>query len=289
MDHMLEIVDEQLLDGLYTGLGNQLAAIGISSCDVAPYLLRTSLVRQAWSLFWLVAFGGVALYLAAATFSYFFIFDKKRVMSDSKYLPSQIQKELWLSIPSIFGMSLITLPIFLLDVNGYAKFYRNVSDQSWGWDHGWGYLAFSVVRFLLFTDGLIYCIHRILHWSIFYKYIHKPHHRWIVCTPFASHAFHPVDGVAQSLPYHMYAFIFPMHSVLWVVMFTVVNCWTVSIHDGNHFSNSTFINTEAHHDIHHREFNYNLGQFTTIFDRLGGTYKRPYHLVEADAKQKKEL
>jgi Delta7-sterol 5-desaturase len=32
-----------------------------------------------------------------------------------------------------------------------------------------------------------------------------------VPTPWASHAFHPVDGFLQSTPYHVYAFLFPMN------------------------------------------------------------------------------
>jgi hypothetical protein len=35
---------------------------------------------------------------------------------------------------------------------------------------------------------------------LLYGTIHKPHHLWKLPTPFASHAFHPCDGVAQSMP-----------------------------------------------------------------------------------------
>ena len=37
----------------------------------------------------------------------------------------------------------------------------------------------SSLSYLLFTDYGIYWIHRWLHIPIFYKYIHKPHHKWI--------------------------------------------------------------------------------------------------------------
>jgi sterol desaturase/sphingolipid hydroxylase (fatty acid hydroxylase superfamily) len=37
----------------------------------------------------------------------------------------------------------------------------------------------SRCSFLLFTDYCIYWIHRWLHLPMFYKYIHKPHHKWI--------------------------------------------------------------------------------------------------------------
>ena len=35
------------------------------------------------------------------------------------------------------------------------------------------------------------------------------------------------------------------------------------------------INSSAHHTVHHLEFNYNYGQYFTLWDRIGGSYKRP--------------
>ncbi len=40
----------------------------------------------------------------------------------------------------------------------------------------------------------------LLYSRLLYASIHKPHHLWKLPTPFASHAFHPCDGVAQSMP-----------------------------------------------------------------------------------------
>ena len=37
--------------------------------------------------------------------------------------------------------------------------------------------------------------------------------QWLVPTPFASHAFHWLDGFAQSSPYHIFVFLFPLHKV----------------------------------------------------------------------------
>lgn len=36
-------------------------------------------------------------------------------------------------------------------------------------------------------------------------------------TSFASHAFHPVDGFLQSVPYHLYPFLFPLNKYLYLV------------------------------------------------------------------------
>lgn len=50
-----------------------------------------------------------------------------------------------------------------------------------------------------------------------------------VPTPFASHAFHPLDGFAQSFPYHTFIFIFPMQRHLYLISFILVNCWSIFV------------------------------------------------------------
>jgi lathosterol oxidase len=103
----------------------------------------------------------------------------------------------------------------------------------------------------------------------------EPHHQWIVPTPFPSHAFHPVDGFAQSLPYHIFPFIFPMQKLVYIGLFIFVQLWTVMIHDGFFVLDSPIINGTACHTLHHLEFNYNFGQYFTLWDRIGGSYEHP--------------
>lgn len=47
------------------------------------------------------------------------------------------------------------------------------------------------------------------------------------------------------------------------------------IHDGEYIANSPIINGAACHSAHHMYFNFNYGQFTTLWDRLGGSYRKP--------------
>ena len=136
----------------------------------------------------------------------------------------------------------------------------------------------SIVTFITFTDALIYWIHRFLHHKLIYKFIHKDHHKWKIPTPFASHAFHPMDGFLQSCPYHIYPFLFPLHKALYLCLFVFVNIWTVSIHDGDYRVPETlkpFINGSAHHTDHHLFYNFNYGQFFTLWDRIGGSFRNP--------------
>ena len=64
------------------------------------------------------------------------------------------------------------------------------------------------------------------------------------------------------------------------------------IHDGQYMSNDPFVNGTACHTVHHLYFNYNYGQFTTLWDRIGGSYRRPddsLFVKESDAKEDKKV
>ena len=249
-------------------------------CDrhlLSPYVYpatwsERSSLRQFLTLYVMTAFGGWLLYISFATFSYLVIFDN-RLKKHPQFLPNQIRREIIYSTKSVPFMALPTAGIFLLEVRGYSKLYEGVSGV-----YGWLFCAGSVLFFLIFTDGLIYWIHRWLHHRLIYKYIHKGHHTWKVPTPYASHAFHPIDGFLQSVPYHLYPIFFPLHKVLYLVMFVFVNLWTISIHDGDYRVPAILrpvINGAAHHTDHHLFYNYNYGQYFTFWDRIGGSFRTP--------------
>lgn len=234
------------------------------------FLSRGNIVREFISIMFITILFGWILYFAVASLSYVFVFDKK-IFNHPRYLKNQMLLEIHRAVTAIPTMVALTSPFFLMELNGYSRLYFEVSEKTGGWLAVW--LQFPA--FILFTDCGIYFIHRILHWPSVYKRLHKPHHKWIVCTPFASHAFHPVDGWAQSLPYHLYPLLFPLHKVSYLFLFTFVNFWTVMIHDGSYWSNDPVVNGTACHTVHHLYFNYNYGQFTTLWDRLGRSYRRP--------------
>jgi len=230
-----------------------------------------TLARNSFGVWFVFTVGGILMYLSFAALSYIFMFDKQ-TEKDPLFLKNQVAKEIGLSLASIPFMSVLTTPIILGEVYGYSKCYDRVEE------YGLPFLILSLFTFLLFTDFGIYWIHRGLHHRLIYTLIHKPHHWWKVPTPFASHAFHPVDGWAQSLPYHIYVFLFPMHKWTYLAMFVFVNFWTISIHDGVYavpYLFRPFINCAAHHTDHHLLFNCNYGQFFTLWDRIAGSHKTP--------------
>ena len=211
----------------------------------------------------------MVLYFVLATLSYIFVFDKTTVQHP-KYLKNQMWLEIKQTMASMPAMSLLTAVAFTLEVRGHSKLYDLPSEAPFSL---YNYLQFPF--FILFTDFFIYWIHRGLHHPLIYKKLHKAHHKWIMPTPYASHAFHPLDGFSQSVPYHVFPFVFPLQKLASVALFAFINIWTILIHDGEYVADSPIINGAACHTMHHLYFNFNYGQFTTLWDRMGGSYRKP--------------
>ena len=134
MDVFLEFADNALLDTYYS-------------------VPRDNIYRQALSLFILATIGVNLLYFVFSTLAYWTVWDKS-LEKHPKFLPNQIQKEIWLSVTSFPVTTIATLPWFLLEVRGYTKLYRDFNDFSLG------YFLLSVFLFLMFTDFGVYWIHR---------------------------------------------------------------------------------------------------------------------------------
>lgn len=119
------------------------------------------------------------LYFGFAIGAFYFLFDH-RIMQHPRFLKGQIRQEIKISMDSFVPVGLMTLPWFVGDVRGHSMLYTNVADGPLGGGvAGWVYLALSATAFLLFTDYLIYWVHRALHHPLLYKKIHKSHHRFI--------------------------------------------------------------------------------------------------------------
>lgn len=216
-----------------------------------------------------------------------------------------------MSVKSTPTIAALIVPWFVADVRGKTLMYDDITTYGGEWFKGtvlegyghWFYCAFSMVAFLAGTDFCIYWIHRWLHIPAIYKRLHKPHHKWVVPTPFASLAFHPLDGYSQSIPYHVIPFVLPLNKWIFLGLFVIVNLWTivvsvpysndfcrllsvadarftffVQIHDGDMISGhilERYINSPAHHTLHHLYFTCNYGQYFTWADSMGGSYRAP--------------
>ncbi|KAH2043357.1 hypothetical protein KXV43_006169 [Aspergillus fumigatus] len=287
MDVALEFLDPLILDKAYAWLLPSEPNVP----DPTSRWDRDNVYRQVISILVLTQLGATSLYLFFSALSYYFVFDR-RLEYHPRFLPNQVRQEIKSSLSAIPFINILTLPWFLAEVRGKSMLYRSVSDYGWPW------LVVSSILYMAFNDIGIYWIHRLEHHPSVYKYIHKPHHKWIVPTPWAALAFHPLDGYVQSLPYQsvslspvaailraipltinsVFVFICPMQRHLYMVLFAAVQIWTILIHDGDMISGhwtEKFINSPAHHTLHHMYFTVNYGQYFTWADAYFGSHRAP--------------
>lgn len=177
MDLVLESFDHYLGDALYSSIplstssfctSPTASSLLQSACTtflpLSP-ILRDAIPRQLLSLFALTYAGIFVLYFSLATLSYYTLFDH-RMMTHPRFLPAQIQQEIKVSMDSFAPVAFMTLPWFLGDVRGWSKLYGSVAEGPFGSEGGYKaglYMAGVSVAFLLFTDFLIYFVHKALH------------------------------------------------------------------------------------------------------------------------------
>lgn len=152
---------------------------------------------------------------------------------------------------------------------GHCTIYYNLSD------HGLFYFCISIVTYFVYMEVALYYSHRMLHFPIFYKSIHKYHHRYKQPTPFSTLAMHPLelslDQVIALLP----TFIVPVHfvAVLSVILYNYH--YNILSHSGVKMNSIwPWQCSTIFHDNHHQFFHVNFGVNTTIMDKLHGTYRQ---------------
>lgn len=207
MDVALEFLDPLILDKAYAwALPHPGAGFTNSSTDAASYssslssaadnALPTSLwprdniYRQIVSLLVITQIGATSLYLIFSALSYYLIFDR-RLEYHPRFLQNQVRQEIKSSLSAVPVINILTLPWFLAEVRGKSLLYQNVGDYGWSW------LVISSVLYMAFNDIAIYWIHRLEHHPSVYKYIHKPHHKWIgrsLTHGFTLNVTSPVNG-----------------------------------------------------------------------------------------------
>jgi lathosterol oxidase len=191
MDVALEILDPLVFDKAYAyfnpartaplngsahsasiGYGDFASGLSDASANYGSAWARDNIVRQCISILIVTQIGATSLYWIFSALSYYFIFDR-RLEYHPRFLKNQIRQEIISSMNAVPFINILTLPFFLAEVRGKSMLYTDVSDYGWSW------MLISTVLFMVWNDFMIYWIHRLEHHPSIYKYIHKPHHKWI--------------------------------------------------------------------------------------------------------------
>jgi Delta7-sterol 5-desaturase len=174
---------------------------------------------------------------------------------------------------SLFLYTLLpVLDDYLIEQN-ITQMYYTVQEVG-----GYGqYVVIMLIYFALVEVG-IYWMHRTLHTNkTLYKHIHLLHHQYNkpeTLTPWASIAFHPLDGILQASPYEFVMFFWPCHYLSHLLLIFATAVWATYIHDAMDWNVDPIMGAK-YHTVHHTHYIYNYGQVFTFCDRVWGTLRVP--------------
>jgi len=127
----------------------------------------------------------------------------------------------------------------------------------------------------LFHEFHFYCIHRLIHVPVLYKYVHSVHHNSVNPSPWSSLSMHPIEHLlywSDSL-IHL---VLPSHPLLLLYHLHVTGTGAVVGHVGFDkvvFSADSAIDTHAFtHYLHHKYFEVNYADGVIPLDKLFGTW-----------------
>jgi lathosterol oxidase len=213
------------------------------------------------------------IYFTLSTLSYLYFFKLKK----EKFLPKlkgsyYILHDIKWSIYNIIGESFL-VSLLRMTLPRYSFVYYDVSE------YGYKYLVLSIILHIVFDETFTYWIHRIFHTNRFlYRHLHEIHHKSEDITPFSGFAFHPIDAFGQAVPTFFSCYFFPIHYDVVLFFSLITTIWAISIHDNVPALPIKLFMYSTHHTIHHEKgigkFR-NYGKFTSVWDRLAGTYMDP--------------
>jgi Delta7-sterol 5-desaturase len=156
---------------------------------------------------------------------------------------------------------------------GWTAVYYTVSEVG-----GWFWYGLYLCLYMAMVEVGIYWMHRTLHTNKWlYKHVHMLHHKYNrpeSLTPWASIAFHPLDGILQASPYLVAAFFVPCHYVTHLALLFFTAIWATYIHDAMDWNIDPIMGSK-YHTVHHTHYIYNYGQIFTWCDAFWGTLKVP--------------
>ncbi|AQZ18244.1 (ZYRO0B07172g) [Zygosaccharomyces parabailii] len=136
----------------------------------------------------------------------------------------------------------------------------------------WKTVAWEISLFFLLEDMWHYWVHRFLHYGVFYKYIHKQHHRYAAPFGLTAEYAHPMETMTLGLgtvgmPILYVLYTGHLHLFTLCVWISLRLFQAVDSHSGYDFPWSLnkflpFWSGAEHHDLHHHYF---IGNYASSF------------------------
>lgn len=138
-------------------------------------------------------------------------------------------------------------------------------------------LLTEIVAVTLVMDLLMYIFHYLVHHPFIYRILHRKHHEHTSTNFLSLFVLHPFETLGFGL---MMIFVFMVYdfSIFSITIYLFINLiWGTIGHLNREFfpkwTEHLFLGTTKFHNQHHLNEERNFGFYTSIWDRMFGTYK----------------
>lgn len=218
-----------------------------------------------WIIFSLIA--NTFLYLFSIGF-YIFI---DKTCSKNKIQATDhpfLRADLYVSFLTLFLNSVVMLTGVYLWKSGWIKLNESKTILT---------LLAEIIAITLVMDLLMYIFHYMVHHPFIYKILHRKHHEHTSTNFLSLFVLHPFETLGFGL---MMIFVFMLYdfSIFSITVYLFINLiWGTIGHLNREFfpkwTEQLFLGTTKFHNHHHLNEKMNFGFYTSIWDRMFGTYK----------------
>jgi sterol desaturase/sphingolipid hydroxylase (fatty acid hydroxylase superfamily) len=187
-------------------------------------------------------------------------------------------------VPIWTGLEVGTLWAF---ANGYAPWLNFAQNPI--------YLGLLCLVVPVIHEFHFFCIHRLIHTPLLYKWVHSVHHNSINPSPWSSLSMHPVEHLLyfSTILYHL---VIPSNPIIALYQLHYAGFGAVPGHvgfDKVEITDETAVDSHAYiHYLHHKYFEVNYGDGLIPIDKWIGTFhdgsKEADELMKARYRAKKE-
>ena len=153
----------------------------------------------------------------------------------------------------------------------------------------WWVIALEYIAYFFLFDTYFYWLHRWMHREPVYTWVHKLHHLSTAPNLLTTLSVNPLESLINGGFVPLFTAAVMLHEDTMLLIGPTNIIMGLYVHAGYEFlprwwnkswATKWFITT-TFHDQHHKDFNWNFGGYTTIWDWLCGTV-RPKYLADWD-------
>ncbi|SFK06825.1 Sterol desaturase/sphingolipid hydroxylase, fatty acid hydroxylase superfamily [Chryseobacterium indologenes] len=218
---------------------------------------------------WIVFSFVINIFLYLFSIGLYLFIDKtcrKKALQESDHPVTS--SDAWLSLLTVACNSLVLLTGAFLWKTGWIELGQNKSA---------GIIFLEVTALLLCMDLFMYFFHYAAHLPLIYRMLHGKHHTHVSTNFLSLFVLHPFETIGFGL---MMLVILAGYdfSVISISIYLIINLiWGTIGHLNREFFPASFdrlfVGTTRFHNQHHLDETKNFGFYTSIWDRLFGTYK----------------